>query len=147
MPIQIAASRLRSRRFVFASAALALAAAACWLGGAAPAPAAARQTIGPESRFEHVAVFAAGTPAIAIEQWRQQVLAAAHAEPCRGGRPCLARALRLSSLGATKAEVLAFDLAADAPSAERDALLTAAAAAQPLATLHHDTTPRQAAGG
>lgn len=146
MSIQIIAPRLRPRRLALASAGLALV-AAYGFAGALSTPAAGRQTIGPDSRFEHVAVFVAGTPATAIEQWRQQVLATTHAQPCTGGRPCLARALRLSSLGAAKAEVLAFDLAADAPSAERDALLTAAAAAQPPATLHHDTTPRQAAGG
>ena len=146
MPIQIIAPRLRRRRLALASAGLALV-AAYGFAGAPSTPAAGRQTIGPDTRFEHVAVFVAGTPATAIEQWRQQVLATAHAQPCAGGRPCLARALRLSSLGATKAEVLAFDLAADAPRAEREALLAAAAAAQPHATLHHDTTPRQAAGG
>lgn len=134
-------------RLVPAIAVLTLAAGAYWLAGASSTTDATHRTIGPESRFEHVAVFAAGTPATAIEQWRQQVLARTHVQPCIGGRPCLSRALRLSSLGATQAEVLAFDLAADAPSAERAALLAAAVQAQPHATLHHDTTPRQAAGG
>jgi len=102
--------------------------------------------LGADSRFGYVAVFAPGTPGVAIEQWRRQVLARTHDLGC-DGRPCPQRTLRLSSLGPARAEALAFDLAATTPAAERAALLAAAARSSPPARLHHDTTPRRASGG
>lgn len=112
--------------------------------GVRPA-AAARHAVGAGSRFGHIAVFTAGTSAAAIEQWRRDVLARTHATACNGGRPCLQRTLRLSAVGAARAEILAFDLAAETPPAEHDALLAAVARATPRAQLHHDTTPLRAA--
>ena len=113
-------------------------------GGGHPAGA-ARHPVGVDSRFGHVAVFAAGTSGAAIEQWRRDVLAQTHAQACAGDRPCLQRSLRLSAVGAAAVEVLAFDLAAETSAAERDALLAAAARAVPRAHLRRDTTPRLAA--
>lgn len=152
MRITVAAprKRLRPLHHVAAAAVLALCAWAAGTSTQAPASIAAqpaRHATGPATRFEHVAVFAPGTSSVAIEEWRRQVLARVHVLACAGERPCLRRALRLSSLGPARAEVLAFDLDADAPAAERAALFAAAAAMQPHADIHHDTTPRQAAGG
>lgn len=142
--------RVRAIAFVAAATLAASALIAAPPFGEAPGAAGkpvARQAVGAATRFEYVAVFAAGTAASAIERWRQQVLATTFVQPCVGQRPCLGRALRLSSLGPSHGEVLAFDLAADTPAAERTALLAAAAQAQPRADLHHDSTPRQAVGG
>ena len=142
-----------ARRFPFAAIpfVLALVAAAALLLGAderdGDPAGTTRHAVGADSRFGHVAVFAAGTSGAAIEQWRRDVLARTHAQACAGGRPCLQRSLRLSAVGAAAAEVLAFDLAAETPDAERDALLAAAARTQPRAQLRHDTTPRLAALG
>lgn len=128
------------------ASALALAMLASWtpVRDADATAATARQAIGPGTRFDHVAVFSRGTPAAAIEGWRQTVLAHAHVQACAAGRACLVRALRLSATGATGAEVLAFDLAIDTPPSERHALLAAALAAQPRARLCHACTPLQA---
>lgn len=126
------------------ASALVLAMLASWAPVRDADATAARHAIGPGTRFDHVAVFSPGTPAAAIEGWRQTVLAHAHVQACATGRACLVRALRLSALGAAGAEVLAFDLAADTPPTERHALLAAALTAQPRARLCHACTPLQA---
>ncbi len=142
-------ARQRLLATVAATLALTLAALGLWMAAraadaTATPPTAARHAIGPATRFDHVAVFPAGTPAAAIEQWRRTVLAPVHAQACASGRSCLLRALRLSALGTAHAEVLAFDLAADTPPVERSSLLLLAATAQPQARLCHACTPLQA---
>lgn len=112
------------------------------LAAAAPV----RHRVDASTRFGHVAVFPAGTPAGAIEAWRAQVLARVHVAGCAHAHPCVARTLRLAAVGAARADVLAFDLATDIPADERAALLVAAARALPHAVLHDGTSPLRAAG-
>lgn len=100
-----------------------------------------------DTRFQYVAVFPAGTAPAQIEAWRQQVLVRSHRAPCFHGWPCLARLLRLSEPGAAGAELLAFDLQADAPAREREAVLAAARRTAPIPTLYADASPAQAAAG
>jgi len=115
-------------------------------GAALHVDAPARSTVGAETPFEYVAVFASGTSGRDIEAWRASVLARPHAQGCARGRSCTQRLLRLSALGQGRAEVLAFDLAADTPAAERRAIVDAIATATPRAAIHAMTSPRHAVG-
>ena len=107
-----------------------------------------RVAIGSSTPFDQIAVFAAGTPAAAIEGWRASVLGRVHSEPCQRALPCVRRMLRLSGIGPAHAELIAFDLDPATPVAERAAIALAIADTHwPQASLHASTTPLHAAGG
>ncbi len=108
-------------------------------------PAAAFARTDATTGFDHIAVFAAGTPGTAIDAWRASVLGHVHVEACAGGHACLRRLLHLSRSGGDPAEMLAFDLDLATPAAERAAILAAAAAAEPHAVLHDATRAQRLA--
>ena len=78
------------------------------------------------TRFEVVLVFPEATSSLALEQFIHLTLKRVHVQACVHKLPCLARLLRLSQLGAARAEVIAFDLMGDTPQFERVALISAA---------------------
>lgn len=135
--------RVRAAECLLATLAIGFAIAAWQIGRAAPCSA-----IGPCTRFDQVAVFAAGTSPAAIETWRASVLGHVHKHACQRELPCVQRTLRLSGIGPQHADLIAFDLN-PAISAEERAAIAAASAdpTLPHATLHTATTPLRAAGG
>lgn len=78
------------------------------------------------TRFEVVLLFPEDTSSLALEQFIHLTLKRVHVQACVQKLPCVARLLRLSQLGAARAEIIAFDLMGDTPQFERVALLSAA---------------------
>lgn len=123
--------RAWSRRIWRALATALLAAAAALLYLAlTPAQREAATTVDAQTPFDYVAVFAPGTSAGQVEQWRGAVLRV-HESPCLRQRACIARSLRGAALGPQRQFAVGFDLMAEAAPNERAALLAAAQQALP----------------
>lgn len=95
-----------------------------------PEPRSAAATIDAQTPFDYVAVFAPGTSAAQVEQWRNAVLRV-HEHPCLEQRSCIARSLRGAALGPQRQFAIGFDLMSGAAPHERAALLAAAQQALP----------------
>lgn len=95
-----------------------------------PAGRDAAATVDARTAFDYVAVFAPGTSAAQVEQWRGAVLRV-HESPCLQTRACIARSLRGAALGPRQQFAIGFDLMPDAAPNERAALLAAAQQALP----------------
>lgn len=89
---------------------------------------ASADAVGATTRFDYVAKFPFGTTEAQIEEWRGQVLGQPHKQACMGGRPCVARMMRLALAGSGGREVIAFDLMPDVSQVERTAIAAAALA-------------------
>ncbi len=87
---------------------------------------ASADAVGVTTRFDYVAKFPVGTTPAQIEAWRGQVLGQPHKQACMGGRPCVARMMRLALAGSGGREVIAFDLMPDVSQVERIAIAAAA---------------------
>lgn len=136
VPLSLPASRPQralSHRIRRAAGALLLLAAAALLAYAVFGLSEPRNddtAIGAQTRFDYVAVFAAGTSAAQVEDWRAKVLRI-HETACLHRHACIARSLRAAELGPQRQFALGFDLMQDAPPNERAALLAAAQQAVP----------------
>ncbi|TDR42543.1 hypothetical protein DFR29_108127 [Tahibacter aquaticus] len=136
MPLSLPANRpqralsRRIRRAMGALLLLAAAALAVYAVAGLREPRGDSEAIGTQTRFDYVAVFAAGTSAAQVEHWRAQVLRV-HESACLQRHACIARSLRAAELGPQRQFALAFDLMHDAPPNERAALLAAAQQAIP----------------
>lgn len=123
--------RAWSRRIWRALATALLAAAAALLYLAlTPAQRDISTTVDAQTPFDYVAVFAPGTSAGQVEQWRSAVLRV-HESPCLRQRACIARSLRGAALGPQQQFAVGFDLMPEAAPNERVALLAAAQQALP----------------
>lgn len=102
---------------------------------------ASADAVGVKTRFDYVAKFPFGTTPAQIEEWRGNVLGHPHEQACMGGRPCVARMMRLALAGSGGREVIAFDLMPDVSPSERTAIAAAAVAELPGTALHVGLRP------
>lgn len=103
---------------------------------------AASHHINASTRFDHVAIFAAGTSNAAIDMWRSLVLGRVHEQACADGRPCTRRLMRISRSGEDAVEMLAFDLDPTTPDIERAAIVAAALRTEPSPSLRDAISPQ-----
>ena len=99
------------------------------------------EAVGVKTRFDYVAEFTLAVTPRQIEDWRQQVLGQPQQQACMGGRPCVARMIRLALAGSVGREVIAFDLMPDVSRVERAAIVAAALAELPGTALHVGVRP------
>lgn len=97
--------------------------------------------VGVDTRFDYVAVFPLAVTEQQIEEWRQKVLGQPRQHGCMGGRPCVARTIRLALAGSGGREVIAFDLMPEVSSRERAAIAAAAVTELPGTALHIGARP------
>ena len=99
------------------------------------------EAVGVKTRFDYVAVFPPAVAQEQIEDWRQHVLGQPQQQACMGGRPCIARMIRLALAGLVGREVIAFDLMPNVSPVERAAIVAAALAELPGTALHVGVRP------